>query len=433
MDSEIKVGILGLGTVGSKVAEELIERNEYHSAKSGNNSHLSLKKILVKSLNKERSYKVPTELLTENENDILNDPDISIIIEVIGGEEPARTYIEKSLKAGKNVITANKEVIAKHGKELKKIAVNADKQQLFEASVGGGIPIIQPLINDLAANDITAIRAIINGTTNYILTKMSQENMDFTEALDEAKSLGYAEADPTNDIEGIDAAYKISILASLAFGVDVKPKNIYVEGITKLTSKDFRYAKELGYEIKLLAIAKKDFSGNLQIKVHPALVDKESGLASISGPDNAIEFTGDLVGHVTFSGPGAGPSPTTSAILSDLILIARGNFPSSYKINNDLLATPVILPMESVECRYYLLLTTIDQPGVLAKIGTIFKKNGISISAVIQKDTQVSKGTAELVITTHTATENSIQVAINEFKGIDLIDSIKSIIRIEDN
>jgi homoserine dehydrogenase len=433
MTKEIKVGILGLGTVGSKVAKELIEKSNYHSTKSGYDLNINVKKILVRNKNKEREFTVSRELLTEKIDDILHDPEISVIIEVMGGEEPARTYIEESLKAGKNVVTANKEVIAKHGKTLKGFAINANKQLLFEASVGGGIPIIHPISNDLSANNITRIRAIINGTTNYILTKMSQENMNFNEALNEAKSLGYAEADPTNDIEGIDAAYKIAILASIAFQVDLRPEDIYVEGITKLTSKDFKYAKELGYEIKLLAIARKDFSENLQVRVHPTLVEKESGLANINGAYNAIEFEGDLVGYVTFSGPGAGSSPTTSAILSDLLSIAQENFPTVPRQKGTILKPAKLTPMASIACRYYLLLNTLDQPGVLAKIGTIFKKNGISISAVIQKDTHVNKGTAELVITTHMAKENSIQMTLNDFEGIDLIDSVESIIRIEDN
>jgi len=433
MAKEVKIGILGLGTIGSKVAKELLERSDYHSAKSGNDLSINVKQILVQNINKEREYTVPIELLTEEINQILHDPDISVIIEVMGGEEPARTYIEKSLKAGKHVVTANKEVIAKHGKQLRELAINVNRQLLFEASVGGGIPIIHPLSDDLVANSITEIRAIINGTTNYILTKMSQENMDFSEALNEAKSLGYAEANPTNDIEGIDAAYKIAILASIAFQVDLKPEDIYVEGIAKLTSKDFRYAKELGYDIKLIAIARKDFSGNLQVKVHPVLIGKESGLANINGADNAIELTGDLIGCVTFSGPGAGPSPTTSAILSNLISITKENFHSISKQKSDILSTIKLVPMASIKCRYYLMITTIDQPGVLAIIGTIFQKNNIGISAVIQKDTYVNQGTAELVITTHMATENSMQMAINAFDEIDSINSIKSMIRIEDN
>jgi len=433
MAKEVKIGILGLGTIGSKVAKELLERSDYHSAKSGNDLSINVKQILVQNINKEREYTVPIELLTEEINQILHDPDISVVIEVMGGEEPARTYIEKSLKAGKHVVTANKEVIAKHGKQLRELAINVNRQLLFEASVGGGIPIIHPLSDDLVANSITEIRAIINGTTNYILTKMSQENMDFSEALNEAKSLGYAEANPTNDIEGIDAAYKIAILASIAFQVDLKPEDIYVEGIAKLTSKDFRYAKELGYDIKLIAIARKDFSGNLQVKVHPVLIGKESGLANINGADNAIELTGDLIGCVTFSGPGAGPSPTTSAILSNLISITKENFHSISKQKSDILSTIKLVPMASIKCRYYLMITTIDQPGVLAIIGTIFQKNNIGISAVIQKDTYVNQGTAELVITTHMATENSMQMAINAFDEIDSINSIKSMIRIEDN
>ena len=254
----IKIAILGLGVVGNGVLETLTYKK--NAFKDQFASELDVSYILVKDLNKPRELYSSNALITDDYERILSDDSVDIVVEVMGGDQPAFDYIKRAMENGKSVVTANKEVIAKHGKELKKIAVNADKQLLFEASVGGGIPIIQPLINDLAANDITAIRAIINGTTNYILTKMSQENMDFTEALDEAKSLGYAEADPTNDIEGIDAAYKISILASLAFGVDVNPKNIYVEGITKLTSKDFRYAKELGYEIKMIKMSDKSVS-----------------------------------------------------------------------------------------------------------------------------------------------------------------------------
>ncbi len=323
-NNEIGVGLLGLGVIGSQVAAHLLSHSETLS--SHLDRQLVLRRVLVRDVAASRSVTLPEGLLTDDFDAVLNDPDIQIVVEVMGSEDPAASYLTQLLQKGKSVVTANKEVMAKHGQSLMEAADHSGAKLRFEASVGGGIPIIGPLQNDLLANDISSIRAIINGTTNYILSKMSREGVAFSVALAEAQSLGYAEPDPTNDIEGIDAAYKIAILASLAFHAAIAPQQVYCEGITDLQAEDFEFARELGYEIKLLAIAQRTDDG-VQARVHPALVHKESILAKVEGPFNAVEVCGDLVGPVVFHGQGAGPAPTTSAIIGDILYsrVARSN------------------------------------------------------------------------------------------------------------
>ena len=353
----------------------------------------------------------------------------------MGGEEPARTYLERAITAGKHVVTANKEVIAKHGPHLTHMARRAGVELRFEASVGGGIPIVGPLLRDLLANDISSVRAIINGTTNYILTRMARDSLDFQVALVEAQGLGYAEPDPTNDVEGIDAAYKLAILASLAFHTPIAYTEVFREGITQLHPQDFRYAHELGYEIKLLAIARKQGSG-IQARVHPALVPLGAPLAKIEGPNNAIEVHGDLLGPAVFSGQGAGAAPTASAIMGDVLAVARGAAEGQERGEGhgaDLAPWPVLAiePMAALETGYYLRLTVLDRAGVLARIADVFGAHGISLASVMQKDADATEGSAELVITTHPGGEAAMQEAMADMRGLEVVRAVNSLLRVE--
>ena len=423
--NDIGVGLLGLGVIGSQVAAHLLQRSEALS--SHLNRPLVLRRVLVREADLPRSASLPEGVLTDDFSAILNDPDIHCVVEVMGGEYPAADYLMQLLQKGKSVVTANKEVMAKHGPSLMEAADRSGAQLRFEASVGGGVPIVGPLQNDLLANDISSVRAIINGTTNYILTKMSQEGVDFGVALAQAQQLGYAEPDPTNDVEGIDAAYKIAILASLAFHTAIAPQQVYCEGITNLQSEDFEFAHELGYEIKLLAIAQRTDDG-VQARVHPALVHRESMLAKVEGPFNAVEVCGDLVGPVVFHGLGAGPAPTTSAIIGDLLAMARSAANPAHV--RPWSALP-IKAMADLETQYYLRVTVADQSGVLGQIARVFGDNNISIATLTQKDGDNQLGTAQLVITTHPAREAAMQSALQTIKQLPVVREVNNLLRVE--
>lgn len=427
---DINIGLLGAGVVGSAVARVLLEGREDLGRKIGGG--VRLKKVLVRDAGKARSFQVPPDLLTTDFAEVLNDPDIQIVVELMGGEEPAARYIEALLDAGKHVVTANKEVIAKRGPELSAKARATERQLSFEASVGAGIPIISPLSRDLLANDIRSIRAIVNGTTNYIVTRMAMDNLGFADALREAQHLGFAESDPTNDIAGIDAAYKLAILASLAFHTKVVPEDVFREGISNLEAQDFRYSRELGFAIKLLAIAHKE-NGSLQLRVHPALVPQDHILASIDGAFNAIEVEGDLMGRVLFHGMGAGSESTASAVIGDVIEIAR-------KLNLNIKPLPMqensrsiaIVPMSELVSRYYFRLNVADRAGVLASIAKVLGDRDISIASVIQKDADLSTQTADLVVTTHPSREDAVQESIRCMGELDVVRKVSNMVRIED-
>lgn len=427
---EVYIGLMGLGTVGSGVAKVLHAKSEAIASQAG--SLLKLKKVLVRDLTKRRLVDVPHELLTTDANEILQDAAIDIVVEVMGGEYPAGDYVQRAIASGKHVVTANKELIAKRGPELLREAQEHGVEVRFEASVGGGIPLIAPFQEDLAANRIISIEGIINGTTNYILTQMALEGTDFEVALKQAQELGYAEADPTNDIEGIDASYKIAILAMLGFHRIVRPENVYTEGITRLSARDFRYARELGYAIKLLAIAK-DANGALQVRVHPALVADDLLLAKVDGVFNAIQVDGDLVGRVLFYGRGAGSEPTTSAIVADMIALTRsiGQGTCGNRVRICLDEDKPLQPMSDVETRYYFRMQVADRPGVLAKIAQIFGEHQISIASFIQKESDELGQTAEIVIMTHTARESAVQEALREIRGLPVVSEIGNFIRVE--
>ncbi|MDP2728385.1 MAG: homoserine dehydrogenase, partial [Dehalococcoidia bacterium] len=380
---------------------------------------------------KRRGVVVPDYLLTTDSQEILDDPSIDIVIEVMGGETPAYQHIQAAVRSGKHVITANKEVMAKYGPELLTLANQHGVDILYEASVGGGIPLIGPFQHDLAANKIISIQAIINGTTNYILTKMAAEGTAFGAALSEAQALGYAEADPTNDVEGIDASYKLAILATLAFHLPVRPGDVYREGISRLTPRDFRYARELGYAIKLLALAREE-NGMIEARVHPTLVPQSSLLAQIGGVYNAVSVVGDLVGTVVFYGPGAGSLPTSSAIVADLILLAKNitaGLTGRFCLREE--DGKAVSPMAQIRTRYYLRMSVADHPGVLAQIAGILGKNQISIASVIQKEADPEAQTAEIVIMTHVAREADMQDALAKLQALPLVQEIGGFLRVE--
>jgi homoserine dehydrogenase len=429
-DRKIGIGIIGLGVIGGQVAQALSnnERIKRLSAQIG--IPIELLQVADIDLGRLESLGLPKHLLTTNASDVLNNSQVDVVVELIGGVKPAIEFISTALSQGKHVVTANKELMAKHGPELIELAEKHKVQLMYEASVGGGIPIIRPLKKDLLANDITHISAIINGTTNYIVTKMSQEGVDFNIALQEAQDSGFAESDPTADIDGFDPAYKLVIMASLAFHTRVSLKDVYREGIRGLTSQDFKYAEELGYVIKLLAIA--HYDDTLSLRVHPTLIPTNNRLAKTDGVFNAIEIEGDLVGPVLFHGQGAGPLATSSAVIGDVLDIASEMILEevSVKAANFSRIVEVSL-MEDLITSYYARLIVADRPGVLASITTILGELGISIASIIQKSADSSAKSAEIVITTHPAKEKAVQKAFNKMRQIEVVKEIGSLIRIE--
>ena len=420
---------MGLGVVGGGVAATLLEQSLGISKNVG--LPVNLKKVLVRDPNKSRDSSVPAGLITTNPADILADPSIHIVVEVIGGTEPAAQYLKDALSCGKHVVTANKEAMAKFGPELLDLARQNRVNLLFEASVGGGIPIVGSLMSQLLANEIQSIRGIINGTTNYILTRMAYEHTDFDQALAEAQQQGFAEADPTNDVEGFDAVYKLSILASLAFHQRISPDDIYRQGIANLQPQDFRYAQELGYAIKSLAVATLE-QNDTRARVYPALVPVDHMLAKVDGVYNAVEVTGSLCGQVLFHGRGAGRRPTTSAVMGDLIEIGRRlhiNEPPVPVTESG--STFRIQPIDDLETQYYIRLNVADQAGVLAQISRILGDRRISIASVLQKDTFPEEQKAELVITTHPARDAAVQEALRLVAQLDVVERVSNMLRIE--
>jgi homoserine dehydrogenase len=430
---EIRIVLLGLGVIGSGVARTLVEKGPAYAQQLG--LHLSLRHILERDLYKADGVPVERGLVTDDPRVALDDEAVDIVIELLGGERPAYDFIKEALDSGRYVVTANKEVMAKHGLELLALAQERGVDILFEASVGSGTPVIGPLRRDLSANEIASIRAIINGTTNYILTRMSKEGLDFQEALSQAQALGYAEAEPSNDVEGIDAAYKLAILASLAFHTHVRPDDVYCEGITSLNARDFRYAQDLGYAIKLLAVARRGEDG-VDARVHPCFVPKEELLASVDGVLNAVQVEGDLLGRVLFQGPGAGPFPTASAIVADVMDAAHSVAVAKAGRRGGRLPWRAgrllpIRPMAELTTRYYLRMEVADQPGVLAQIARCFGDHGVSIASVIQKESDEVAQTAELVIMTHVAREESVQKTIKEAGKLAVVSRIGNLLRVE--
>jgi len=428
----VGIGLIGLGTVGGQVARVLTGKAEMLSEQVGCPLVLRKIKVIPADLDRPQAREMPSQLFTTDADEFFAEPDIDIVIEAIGGENPALEYLKRAISSGKYVVTPNKEVIAKHGAELLALAQKHGVSVGYEASVGGGIPLINPFKHDLVANKINAIYAIINGTTNYILTRMAREGMDFSAVLKLAQELGYAEANPENDVEGIDAAYKLAILASLAFQTQVRPEDIYREGISRLDSRDFQYAQELGLAIKLLAIAKQT-DNSIEVRVHPVLIPEDTFLAKIDGVYNAVLAEGDLVGKVIFFGEGAGALPTSSAVVADIVSSARDiilgvSSQARWKLDSG----KTIKPMSEIETRYYFRINVTDAAGVLAQIAKVLGDHLISISSVIQQETDSLAQTAELVIMTHPAKEKAVQTALGELERMDVVKEINNFIRVEE-
>jgi homoserine dehydrogenase len=430
MRKAIGIGLLGLGTVGSGVAEVLVTKADGLAEQTG--LPLILKKVLVRDVHKRRSVKVSSSLLTSHPEEVLSHPEVDIVIELIGGERPAKDYIEQAITSGRHVVTANKEVMAKHGYELFPLARKHNADLRYEASVGSGIPLISSFQRDLAANKISAIHAILNGTTNYILTRMAQEELDFASTLKQAQKLGYAEANPANDIEGIDAAYKLVILSNLAFRTKFVPQDVYCEGISNIAARDFLYAKEFGYAIKLLAIAKRE-DDKVEMRVHPVFIPLDSQLAKVDGVYNAVEVETDLAGKLVFHGEGAGALRASSAVMADVLAIARNIHCGVNNIPGLRLDQRVaVKPMSELKTRYYLRLNAPDRPGVLSQISKVLGDNSISISSVIQKESDPVAQTAIIVIMTYPAKEKGVQKALKQLRQLPEVNEVSNFIRVEE-
>ena len=424
----LNVGLIGLGTVGSQVAERMLSWGPQLSRRAG--VELCLKRVLVRDVAKRRSIEISPDLLTSDPSDILDDPSVEVLLEAAGGDEPMRSYIERAIQAGKHIITANKVVMAKHGPELLDQAAEKNVDVYFEAAVGGGIPLISTFRTDLQANRIERVSAVINGTTNYVLGRMASAGIAMPDAVREAQDAGYAEADPTDDIGGYDATYKLAILASIAYEIKVRPEGIYREGIDGIEPVDFRYARELGYAIKLIAHTQRH-PGRVEARVHPAMIPLDHPLARVEGAENAVFVEGDLVGQVLLVGQGAGGRPTASAVVGDLIDLARS-------IRRGVQSRPSfsfddrigVIPIGEVKTRAYYRIRVEDRAGVLAAIGQVFAEEGVSISSFIQKNAFSHDQTAELVVTTHPSLDASLQQARERMAQLEPVREVSSFLRV---
>ena len=423
---KVRIALLGLGNVGKGVWNILQKNGEEIAQRSGYD--IEVAKILVRDVNKDRGVNVPKGILTTNFEEIIKDDSIEIVVEVMGGIEPAMEYILKSVRKKKNVVTANKMLIATHGKEIFAEVEENGVSINFEASVAGGIPVINGINENLAANKIEEIKGIINGTTNYILTKMTLEGMDFSGALKEAQEKGYAEADPTSDVEGFDAAYKLAILAALAFETEVDINDVYKEGITKVSALDIQFAKEMGYVVKLLAIAK-EVDGKLELRVHPTMIPAIHPLANVNDAFNAVFIKGNAVGELMLYGRGAGELPTGSAVVGDIISVLRSERNGS-NISLSHYRDKKVAPMDDVEAEYYIRMTIRDMPGVLGRVATKLGENNVSIFSFIQKP--VKGEFATVVFVTHKNLEGNVKKALKEILEMDDINKVENVIRIEE-
>lgn len=426
--SPINVGLIGLGTVGSQVAERMLTWRSQLARRAG--VELCLRRVLVRDLNKLRSVDVEADLMTTDPALLLDDPGIDVVVEVAGGDDPMHGYLERAIRAGKHVVTANKVVMAKHGPELLDLAAQKNVDVYFEAAVGGGIPLISTFRTDLQANRIERLSAVINGTTNYVLGRMGAGGLTLKDALKEAQAAGFAEADPTDDVGGFDATYKLAILGSIAYEIKVRPADIYREGIEGIEPVDFRYARELGYAIKLIAHTQRH-PGRIEARVHPAMVPLEHPLAQVEGATNAVYVEGDLVGQVLLVGQGAGGRPTASAVVGDLIDLARSirrgvQSRPSFSFDDQV----AVIPMGEVVTRAYYRIRVDDRAGVLAAIGQVYAEEGVSISSFIQKDASVQDRSAELVVTTHPSSDASLQRARAGIEKLEPVHAVSSFLRV---
>ncbi len=422
-NNKIKIGLIGLGTVGSGVFKTL-----------QNFENVEIAKIAVRNKNKKRNIEnLDERIITDDPYEVVNDPEIQIVAELIGGIEPAFDLIKTAIKNGKHIVTANKELLAKHGEELFNFAEANNKVVLYEAAIAGGIPLIMPIKTILAGNKINKIKAILNGTTNYILTKMDVQNASYTDVLKEAQELGYAEADPTGDVEGFDAAYKITTLATIAFGKRVRIENVYREGITKISPDDMKAAKEMGYKIKLIASAELTKDGKADVRVHPMLVPMSKTLAHIDYVTNAVSLTGHPVGDVTLSGPGAGEFPTASSVVGDILAIVSELGKTDYllpmmRCHHEENAIPAnILDTEN---KYYLSITAQNSKGVIGRIGKACEENNISLASIVQKEV-AGDNAAKITVITELCREKDMQNVINIFNADSAITKVNSLIRVQ--
>lgn len=422
-NSKIKIGLIGLGTVGSGVFKTL-----------KNFDNVEVTKIAVRNKNKKRNIEgLDENIITDNAYDVVNDPEIQIVAELVGGVEPAFDLIKTAIKNGKHIVTANKELLAKHGEELFNFAEENNKVVLYEAAIAGGIPLIMPIKTILAGNKITKIKAILNGTTNYILTKMDVQNASYADVLKEAQELGYAEADPTGDVEGFDAAYKITTLATIAFGKRIKIENVYREGITKISPDDMAAANEMGYKIKLIASAELSEDGKADVRVHPMLVPKTKALAHIDYVTNAVSLSGHPVGDVTLSGPGAGEFPTASSVVGDILAIASEIGKTDYllpmmRCNHH--ENALMIPVEETQNKYYISITAQNSLGVIGRIGKACEDHNISLASIVQKEV-AGDNAAKITVITEICREKDMQNVINIFNNDSAITKVNSLIRVQ--
>ena len=421
MKNKIKIGIIGLGTVGSGVFKTL-----------QNFDNIEIVKIAVHNKKKKRNIEnLDENIITDNAYEVVNDPDIQIVAELIGGTEPAFDLIKTAIKNGKHIVTANKELLAKHGEELFNFAQEYNKVILYEAAIAGGIPLIMPVKTILAGNKINKIKAILNGTTNYILTKMDVLGESYNDVLVEAQDLGYAETNPTGDVEGFDAAYKITTLATMAFGKRIKFENVYREGITKIHPEDMKAANEMGYKIKLIASAELDEEGNADVRVHPMLVPKSKTLAHIDYVTNAVTLSGHPVGEITLSGPGAGEFPTASSVVGDILAIVSEIDKTDYilpmmRCNHNEIAK--MIDISETKNKYYLSIKAKNKMGVIGKIGTACGNNNISVESIVQKE--LKEDYAQITVITELCKEKSIQKLIETLENDDNFWGVNSLIRV---
>ena len=438
---KICIGIIGFGTVGAGVAKILIDNKEVISARAG--AELSVKYIADLDITTDRGVDVNKNILTTDAQQVLSDPDVDIIIELIGGKTIAKDFTLTAIKNGKHVVTANKALIASFGKEIIEAAVNNSVDFGFEASVAGCIPVIKSLKESLAGNNIASVSGILNGTCNYILSKITNEGLAFDKVLADAQAIGYAEADPTLDIEGIDASHKLAIIMALAYGMEINLDDIYVEGITGVTLEDIRHAEQLGYKVKLLAISKKisDADGEeaIEARVHPTMIPFDNLFASVNDSLNAIDINGDAVGDMFLVGAGAGMMPTASAVVSDIIDISRNILSCNSSQRVPILSylpekvkQIKVQPIEEIYSRYYFRFSVLDQPGVLSNISGVLGEHGISIKSVQQTEEREDK-TVPIVMLTSLAKEANVKDAISEINELDITTKETVLIRIEEN
>lgn len=423
MEKKIKIGLIGLGTVGSGVFKTL-----------QNFEDVEIVKIAVRNKNKKRNIEnLDESIITDDPYEVVNDPEIQIVAELVGGIEPAFDLIKTAIKNGKHIVTANKELLAKHGEELFNFAESNNKVVLYEAAIAGGIPLIMPIKTILAGNKITKIKAILNGTTNYILTKMDVQGASYSDVLKESQELGYAEADPTGDVEGFDAAYKITTLATIAFGKRIKIDKVYREGITKISPDDMKAANEMGYKIKLIASAELNEDGRADVRVHPMLVPKSKSLAHIDYVTNAVSLTGHPVGDVTLSGPGAGEFPTASSVVGDILAIVSEIGKTDYilpmmRCHHE--QNAVMMDVSETENKYYISITAQNSKGVIGRIGKACEENNISLASIVQKEV-AGDNAARITVITELSKEKDMQKVIEIFNNDPAITEVNSLIRVQ--